>query len=259
MTNEEVKKSLQKLYQCGTDFTVIQSGKKSSRVNGCYKPGTQEIILHNKNFNSDNALVYTAIHEFTHHVLTTEKGVKNVKCHSGIFWSAFYDFIDIAIEKGIYKRERSDATKALIGEAKRIQKEIIDAQKRLGRILAELHKVCAENGDRLEDVIESDLQLSRAKAKELETMVGSDTEFSDEMTKVVATAKDMMLAKQAAENGKTVEQVKAVAKQKPKATDDDIENPQMLLKEKKRLERTIGQLQDRLVQVEETLRSMQGE
>lgn len=120
-------------------------------------------------------------------------------------------------------------------------------------------KVCAENGERMEDVIESDLQLSRAKAKELETMVGSDTEFSDEMTKVVATAKDMMLAKQVAENGKTVEQVKAVAKQKPKATDDVIENPQTLLKEKRRLERTIGQLQDRLVQVEETLRSMQDE
>lgn len=259
MTNEEVKKSLQKLYQCETDFAVIQSGKKSSRVNGCYKPGTQEIILHNKNFNSDNAIIYTAIHEFTHHVLTTEKGVKNVKCHSGIFWSAFYDFIDIAIEKGIYKRERSNATKALIDEAKRIQKEIIDAQKRLGDLLFQIQESCEKNGERYEDVVESDLQMTRNRAKDLRSMCVKGEELSDEMAKVVATAKDMMLAKQAAENGKTVEQVKAVAKQKPKATDDDIENPQMLLKEKKRLERTIGQLQDRLVQVEETLRSMQGE
>lgn len=43
MTNEEIKKSLQELFECESDFSVIQSGKKSSRVNGFYKPVIKEL------------------------------------------------------------------------------------------------------------------------------------------------------------------------------------------------------------------------
>ncbi len=258
MTNEELKKSLQELWKCERDFSVTQTGKKSSRVNGLYKPDTQEIILHNKNFTSDNQLIYTAIHEFTHHVLTTEKGVKNVKCHSGIFWATFYDFIDSAVEKGIYRRERSEGTKKLIEEAKAIQAEILEAQKKLGSVLAAIYDSCNENGERYEDVIESDLQLTRGKAKTLQTMAIKDSRYSDEMASIIATAKDVMAAQRAAESGKTVEQVKAVARRKPNVSDDDLESPESLSREKKRLERAIEHLQDRLVQVEETLRSMRG-
>ena len=64
-------------------------------------------------------------------------------------------------------------------------------------------------------------------------------------------------AQKAADDGKTVEQVKAVAKQKAKAVDDDLESPEQLRREKKRLESTIERLNDRLVQVEETLLSME--
>ena len=97
MTNEKIKNKLTKLYDCKEDFTVTMSGKASNRVNGLYKPATHEIILHNKNFKNDNQLIYTAVHEFTHHVLTTEKGVKTTKAHSGAFWATFYDFLDKAI------------------------------------------------------------------------------------------------------------------------------------------------------------------
>ena len=259
MTNEKIKESLLKLYDCKEDFTVVQSGKQSKRVNGLYRPATHEIILHNKNFKSDNELMYTAIHEMTHHVLSTEKGVKTAKAHSGAFWATFYDFIDRAVELGLYSRKRSEETQELIKEAKEIQRELIALQKKLGSVLNKLYSVCAENGDRIEDVIESDLQISMNKAKELEKMAANNTDFSDEMTKTIQSAKDVMLAKQAAEDGKTVEQVKAIAKQKAKPADDDLESPESLLKEKAYLEQKIDQLQDRLVQVEETLASMRGE
>lgn len=255
MTNEEIKNKLTKLYDCKEDFTVTMSGKASSRVNGLYKPLTHEIILHNKNFKNDNQLMYTAVHEFTHHVLTTEKGVKTTKAHSGVFWVTFYDFLDKAIKEGFYTRNRNSKTQELITQAKDIQKALVELQKQLGTVLNKLHEVCEEEGERIEDVIESDLQMSRNKAKELQRMAVSDSEFSDEMTKTISSAKDVMLAKKAAEDGKTVEQVKAIAK-KTKPVDDDLESPEQLRREKKRLETTIERLNDRLVQVEETLASM---
>ncbi|MCQ2595120.1 MAG: hypothetical protein MJ196_07650 [Treponemataceae bacterium] len=269
MNNEEIKTNLAKLFECKTDFTVTQTGKKSSKVNGFYKPATCEIFLHNKNFTSTNELMYTAVHEFTHHVLTTEKGVKTTKCHSGIFWAIFYDFLDKAIELGFYTRNRSDETKALIDSALQLQKTIIETQKQLGEIIAKLYDSCKTNGERIEDVIEHDLQITRNKAKEYIRLEKTDCTNS-EMAKAV-TAKDVMIqqaAQKAADEGKTVEQVKAIAKQKPnvdddlgkkaKVTDNGLESPEKLLREKERLKRTIEQLNNRLVLVEEVLNSMTG-
>ena len=90
-------------------------------------------------------------------------------------------------------------------------------------------------------------------------MRNSDTK-SDEMAKVINSAKDVMIkaaAQKAADEGKTVEQVKQIAKAKP--IDDGLESPESLRKEEKRLETTIERLNDRLVQVQETLRSMAGD
>ena len=64
---------------------------------------------------------------------------------------------------------------------------------------------------------------------------------------------------QAADSGATVEQVKAIAKdtkKTTKSTDDGLDSPSSLIREKKRIERTIKQLNDRLVNIEEQLLSM---
>ena len=257
MTNEKIKTNLKQLYDCKTDFTVTQTGKKSGKVNGFYKPASHEIFLHNRNFGTDNELMYTAVHEFTHHYLETEKGDKSSK-HTSLFWATFYDFLEKAIELGFYKRTRSDETQKLIDEAKQIQKAIFEAQRELGEILSKIYDSCDRNNERKEDVIEHDLQISRKKAKEYLTMRNSKNN-SDEMAKVVNSAKDLMIkaaAQKAADEGKTVEQVKQIAKAKP--VDDDLESPESLRREEKRLETTIERLNDRLVQVQETLRSMTG-
>ena len=155
MDNDEIKKALSKLYDCKTDFTVIMTGKKSSKVNGLYKRNTCEILLNNRNFKTQNELMYTAVHELTHHVLITEKGVKSAKSHSEIFWATFYDLLDKAIENGFYSRTRSDETKALIDEAKEIQKSLIELQKRLGAVITKIHGSCIKNGERIEDAQQS--------------------------------------------------------------------------------------------------------
>lgn len=259
MNNDKIKTILSKLYDCKIDFTVIMTGKKSSRVNGFYTPNTCEIFLHNKNFKNDNELMYTAIHELTHHILTSEKGIKNVKSHSGIFWATFYDLVDKAVEQGFYSRDRSHETKALVEQAKKIQSEIIKAQKRLGEIIKKIYSVCEKNGDRTEDVIEHDLQMSRKKARNLCLLSLSSGNENDEMSIAINQSKDekiKQIARSAAIDGKTIEQVKAISKQNPRASDDDLESPEQLAREKKRLENTIERLKDRLIQVEETLNSM---
>lgn len=104
MTNENILENLKKLYQCKTEFTVTQTGKQSKKVNGFYKPLTHEIFLHNKNFKSDNAVMFTAIHELTHHI-QNENGVKAARAHNNAFWSTFYNLLDEAERIGIYSRE----------------------------------------------------------------------------------------------------------------------------------------------------------
>ena len=73
MTNEEIKKILLSLEQTDTDFSVTQTGKASKKVNGLYAPATFEIFLHNKNFTTENELIYTAIHEYTHHLINCKQ------------------------------------------------------------------------------------------------------------------------------------------------------------------------------------------
>ena len=110
MTNERIKEILLDLESCEIDFTVTQTGKESKRVNGFYKPDTHEIFIHNLNLKTDNMLVYTAIHEYTHHLVTIEKQKNDpsygcaCKVHTQDFWARFGGLLKIAEEKGIKNR-----------------------------------------------------------------------------------------------------------------------------------------------------------
>ncbi|MCK4514270.1 MAG: hypothetical protein KAU31_03380, partial [Spirochaetaceae bacterium] len=68
MNQDQVKEQLLRLEDDTEEFFLIFSGKRSKKANGLYHPDTREIILHNRNFESDTALMYTAIHEFAHHI-----------------------------------------------------------------------------------------------------------------------------------------------------------------------------------------------
>ena len=70
MDNARIKEILLNIKESELDFTVTQTGKESKRVNGLYKPDTHEILLHNLNFKTETELIYTAVHEYTHHIIT---------------------------------------------------------------------------------------------------------------------------------------------------------------------------------------------
>lgn len=77
MTNEKIKEVLLSLEKAGIDFSVTQTGKTSKKVNGLYAPATFEIFLHNKNFATENELIYTAIHEYAHHLKLQAKEARH--------------------------------------------------------------------------------------------------------------------------------------------------------------------------------------
>jgi hypothetical protein len=164
VNQDTVKKNLLKLHDCAEEFTVIFSGKKSKKVNGLYKPDKKEIIIHNRNFENneagDNLLFYTAMHELAHHIQFSENKQKSVRAHTQLFYAILDDLVDIAEKKGLYKILIDDDAQKLIEVARDISCKIAEAQRELGNVLDRLHHVCVKKGIRFEDVIERKIQIS---------------------------------------------------------------------------------------------------
>ena len=220
----------------------------------CNFSATFEIIIHNKNFSTENELIYTAIHEYTHHLISCkykEEGEKlPAKSHSTEFWAKFDDLIEIAVSKNLYKRERSESLSTLITEAKELDKEIVKLQKKLGLLLREIEKKSNEENVRFEDVITHDLNMTRNTAKKCveSNFVNSDCGQSELETILKTNSKKRREVEISISNGKTINQAKHNSTQSKESNPFD-----KLSKEKTRLEKTINQLQQRLEIVMEQL------
>ncbi|MDR1587595.1 MAG: hypothetical protein LBS57_09080 [Treponema sp.] len=260
MNQDMVKELLQKLHESPAEYNVIFSGKKSPKVNGLYKPGKNEILIHNRNFENnergENLLFYTAMHELAHHIQFTELKQKSARAHTQLFYSVLDDLVDSAEKKGVYKMPIDKDTQELIDEAKDISREIAALQRKLGQVLMQLHESCVEKGIRYEDVIERKAQIARQTEKKaikaynlnLSEEIGADIqeaaikERDEEKIEAIVHA---------GQKGKSIDQAKrAVAK--PIDQEDETVS---LAKEKKRIEHTIASLSRRLEEVEEQLRS----
>jgi len=254
MNNEQIKELLISLEDTDKDFSVIQSGKESKKINGLYKSDSFEIIIHNNNFTTENQLIYTAIHEYTHHLISCKYKNKGenlpAKSHSTEFWAKFDDLLEIAVSKNLYKRERSESLSTLISEAKEIDKEIVKLQKKLGLLLREIQKKSDEENVRYEDVITHDLNMTRTTAKKCveSNFVNSDCGQSELETILKTNSKNRMEVELSISNGKTINQAKHNSTQSKESNPID-----KLSKEKNRLEKTINQLQQRLEIVMEQL------
>ena len=260
MNQDIVKKNLLKLHNCEEEFTVIFSGKKSNKVNGLYKTGKREIIIHNRNFANDeagnNLLFYTAIHELAHHIQFTEHKKKSCRTHTSLFYAIMNDLADIAEKKGLYKVVMDAATEKLVKEAHELSCQIAAIQKKLGKVLFKLEEKCVETGIRYEDVIDRKAQISLNTAKKARKafVIDIPENLSADIQEAVLRENDEDVQQEminAGQKGKSVEQVKRV-KTNSVVNEDETES---LLKEKKRLTRTIDTLQRRLDEVVEHLES----
>jgi hypothetical protein len=265
MNQDAVKELLQKLHESPAEYDVIFSGKKSKKVNGHYKfcmAKTPEIIIHNRNFVdgegnlNENSLIFTAIHELAHHILITENGKKSAVAHSQLFWATFHDLVDKAEDAGIYRPEIDADTKKLIDEARDLNKQIAELQRELGRVILAIEESCLKNGLRQEDIIERKAQIGKQSAKVAvaaynmgDQEVGADIQ-AEAAKQRNEDKRDAVIA--AGHEGKSVVQAKKATTSPARAQDGGDETI-TLMKEKRRIERTIESLTHRLEELNEQL------
>ncbi|HOX33573.1 MAG TPA: hypothetical protein PLB91_14680 [Spirochaetales bacterium] len=261
MNQDRVKEILLRVAEPQTEFSVIFSGKESSLVNGLYKPATREIVIHNRNFDSDDQLVYTALHEYAHHLHGERKGgLSQGRAHTNEFWGIFHELLVEAEAKGLY-RNVFDVEPEFVELTRKIKGSCIAENGRVmlefGKLMVEAQALCAKFKARFEDYVDRALGVPRATASTAARAVsyGVDPEVGWDGMRMAAGIRDPGERAQALEalrGGASPAAVKArFASSRP--PEDAAER---LASEKARLERTIQNLEERLAEVERRLAEM---
>ncbi len=153
-------------------FTLVFSGKKSKKVDGLYKPATQEILIHNKNMAGESDLIYTAIHEFAHHIVSCQNGniTLSSRCHTAQFWATFHQLLKKAEETGIYQNPfKSDQT--FIQLTKRIKEDFLKKNgvimKDFAKVLNDARNMCIERHLSFDDYVDRELGIEKTTANTL--------------------------------------------------------------------------------------------
>jgi hypothetical protein len=252
MNQDQVKEKLLQLDDTVDEFTVVFTGKKSRKVDGQYHPDKREIIIHNKNFLDDNALMYTAIHEFAHHVHFTRSPVPiTTRAHTSQFWNILHQLLFRAEEKGIYinRFHEDEQFIALTARIKEFLATNGHLMKDLGGLLLEAEQLCILRDMSFEDYVDRVLGLHRTAARSIMRVSALDVrpEMGYENMKTVANIREPEKRKRAEEaflEGKSSDMVKAELQVRE---EDSLER---LLSEKRRIERTLETLASRLVEIE---------
>ena len=258
MTQDLVKEKLLAIEDAPQEFTVVFSGKKSKKVNGLYKPDSREIIIHNRNFADDNLLMYTAVHEYAHHLHACSRGGHlSSRAHTAEFWAILHGLLEKAEKKDVYKDVFS-GSKELEKLTDTIRKKYLTENgnlvKELGQLLLKAHELCSAIGGRYEDYVDRVLRIPRQAASlavrmhqyNLNPETGAD---NMRFLAGISNEEKRVAAENALLTGKSPDTVKIAARQKPEEEDPRIK----LEKEKNRLERTIASLSKRLEEVEREL------
>jgi hypothetical protein len=261
MNQDQVKEKLLAIEDPPAEFTLLFSGKKSRKVNGLYKPETREIILHNRNFANDNQLLYTAIHEYAHHLHACRRGGSlSSRAHTSEFWAIFHQLLETAEKKNIYQDlfqnnpELAELT-ALI--RKKYLLENGGLVKEMGRQLLRAHELCTAAGARFEDYIGRVLRIPWTAADtaikmyqyDLDPQVGAD---NMRFLAGIKNGSRRLAAEESLVQGKSPDTVRAAVQNR-----GEEEDPQLRLsKEKQRLERTIASLSRRLDEVNRELENI---
>ena len=168
MNSDQIKEKLLQIRVTNKYFEVVLSGKKSKKVNGLYKSETRELVLHNKNFNSDNELMYIAIHEYAHHLQFTSSPVPiSIKAHTGEFWSLFHGLLYDAERQGIYSNP-FEVIEDFDELTRRIREKILsvngELMKELGDLLIQAQKLCEIHHTSFTDYLDRVLRIPRTSA-----------------------------------------------------------------------------------------------
>jgi hypothetical protein len=262
MNTDQVKQKLLRIEDAPLEFSLVFSGKKSNKVNGLYKPDSREIIIHNRNFDQDaageNLLLYTAIHEYAHHLHACSQGGKlSPRSHTSEFWAIFHALLEKAESKKIYRDVFADAPE-LTALTETIRKKYLQENgslvKEMGKHLLKAHELCTAIGVRFEDYVDRVLRIPRTAANMAIKMFNYDLNpqtGADNMRFLagIRDAGERKAAETALLKNKSPDTVKMAIRQKAKDEDPVLQ----LEREKNRLERTIETLSKRLEEVKKEL------
>jgi len=255
MNQDQVKDKLLQIEQSRIDFIVTFSGKNSKKVDGLYYPDKREIIIHNHNFTDDNQLMYTAIHEFAHHLQFSRTTVPvTAKAHSNDFWSIFHALLFRAEEIGVYNNifETNEEFKELTS---RLQGEYLSRNghlmKEFGSLLLKARELCQRYHANFEDYVDRVLRLHRNEAKTIMKTYTMDInpEIGYENMKTVARIKDQGLrqgVQEAFMDQRSPDMIKAELNPKAEFTN----RLSYLESEKERVERSLDKLTAHLAKIE---------
>lgn len=263
MNQDQVKNLLLQLDDTVDEFTVIFSGKQSSKVDGLYHPETFEIIIHNKNFNEDNLLIYTAIHEFAHHIQFTRHRDTSKRSHNILFWNIFHGLIEKAIEKKLYE-SIFDNDVQFLKLTKEIRDNFItvngDLMKSFGKVLIQALEMCQKKHAIFEDYIDRILGMGRNSAKTLMSVYAQDIDpkIGYENMKIVSGIKkpsERMEAEKEFLEGKTQSQVKSHFNTDSHGEDISLKKLQT---QKRRIVKSISSLNERLEDIDSQIEELEG-
>jgi hypothetical protein len=267
MNQEQIREKLLQIRDTDEYFTVILSGKKSRKVDGLYKAESREIILHNKNFAGDNELMYTAIHEYAHHLQFTSSPIPvSTRAHTTHFFSLFHSLLYEAEALGIYANP-FERIEEFVVVTRRIRDKVlaVDGQlmKELGGLLLEAQELCERHHASFHDYLDRVLRLPRAAAASIikTRTLDLDPRPGFETMKTLSRIGDPDLRKEAEQallGDKSLDMVKEQLRQ-ARAPDGARDPMEQLAAEKRRLERQIERLRRRLDEIERKLEQLTGE
>ncbi len=261
MNQEQVKDKLLMINSEVSDFTVTFSGKSSKKVDGLYYPDRKEIVIHNKNFADDNQLIYTAIHEFAHHVHFMKSSAPvSSRSHTIVFYDIFHKLLYRAEELKIYRNifETIEEFRTLTEKIKRdYLTKNGQLMKDFGSLLMQARELCRKYNVSFEDYVDRALSLHRNEAKTIMKTFVMDInpEIGYENMKTVAKIRDEDLRKGVEEaffDNKTVDMIRAEIRPE-KEFDSRL---QFLEEEKRKIEDTLNKLTERLVKIERDMDSL---
>lgn len=260
MNSDQIKDVLLTVEEPAEDFSVVLSGKESKKANGLYKPEEREIVIHNKNFSNDNLLIYTALHEYAHHLhFCSPEAPKSARSHTRRFWSIFHSLLMRAEEAGVYKNI-FETDERFVRLTERIKRDFLAGHgammKELGQILQEARRLCEETGTRFEDYVERVLQLDRSETKHILRVGESELpeEIGYENMKFISKVKEpeeRQAALSRLQSGETPDMLKESFASSKKSEPEDPE--EQLRKERERILNNIEKLNRRLEEIEQEL------
>ncbi|MCL2481791.1 MAG: hypothetical protein FWF38_08775 [Spirochaetaceae bacterium] len=266
MNNQQIKEKLQQLAEDVPDFTVVLSGKKSKKVDGLYKPDLKEIIIHNKNMRNDDDTMYTAIHEFAHHVHCCGSGVPaSGRYHTRSFWAILHNLLKKAEEKKIYNNVFKE-DEEFIELTKTIRENYIIKNgmlmKELGGLLAKARKFCFERHLSFDDYSDRELGIHRTIAAALISIHDLDIspEIGFENMKTVVSIKVPEKRAQAEKSfieNESPDIVKDFIIDKKDHNEKPEDPVKKLIAEKNKIIKTIDTLEKKLVDINTKLSSLE--